>query len=84
NVFVLYVKLPKCYEPFIRRSETQDSLGRELRKRLLEIYDKTVWANDGWYTDDGLKDVYLKELNELLGRTEQNNYDVEVLRSLGH
>lgn len=84
NVFVLYVKLPKCYEPFIRRSETQDSLGRELRKRLLEIYDKTVWANDGWYTDDGLKDVYLKELNELLGRTEQNNYDVEMPRSLGH
>ena len=46
-----------------------DSSGRELRKKLLEIYDKTVWANDGWYTDDGVKKVYLKELNELLRRS---------------
>lgn len=65
NVFVLYVKLPECYKPFIRRSENQDDLGLKLRKKLLEIFDKTVWNNDGWYIDDGLKDNYLTELNEL-------------------
>lgn len=69
NVFVLYIKLPKDYEPFIRRSETTDTLGSELRKKLLEIYDKTVWNNDGWYIDDGLMDSHLKELNEILQKT---------------
>ncbi|NQT46491.1 MAG: B12-binding domain-containing radical SAM protein [Candidatus Omnitrophica bacterium] len=66
NVFVLYVKLPKCYWLFIRRSENQDSLGVRLRKKLLEIYDKTIWKNDGWYKDDGLKDDYLNELEEIM------------------
>lgn len=66
NVFVLYVKLPKCYEPFIRRSENQDDLGVELRRKLLEIYDKTVWSNDAWYIDDGSEANYLNELNEIL------------------
>jgi len=71
KVFVLYIKLPECYEPFIRRSETPDTLGREVRKKLLGIYDKTVWNNDGWYIDDGLKDNYLKELNDLLQRINE-------------
>ncbi len=66
NVFVLYVKLPKCYEPYIKRSENQDDLGIKLRKRLLEIYDKTVWGNDGWYIDEGFEDKYLRDLNNLL------------------
>jgi len=82
RVFVLYIKLPRCYEPFIRRSETQDNLGRELRKKLLGIHDKTVWAHDGWYTDDGLQDVYLRELDELLSRQGQNKDDIEKLHSL--
>jgi len=66
NVFVLYVKLPKCYEPYIKRSENQDDLGIKIRKRLLEIYDKTVWGNDGWYIDKGFEDKYLRDLNNLL------------------
>lgn len=67
NTFVLYVKLPKCYEPFVRQSENQNDLGVKLRKKLLEIYEKTVWSNNGWYIDGGLEDSYLKELKELLG-----------------
>jgi len=66
NVFVLYVKLPKEYELFIKRSEKRDEMGRELRNKILEIYDKTVWANDGWYADAGLKENYLKELNIII------------------
>jgi len=66
KVFVLYIKLPEIYESFIKRSETRDEIGGELRKKLLEIYDKTVWENDGWYIDDGLQDKYLKELNQIL------------------
>ena len=65
NTFVLYVKLPDCYEPFVERSEKQDELGIELRRKLLEIYDKTVFANDGWYVDDGFKYEYLNELNKI-------------------
>ena len=70
NAFVLHVKFPKCYKPFIRRSENQDALGIELRKKLLTIYEKTVWSNDGWYIDDGLKRNYLRELDELIERYE--------------
>ncbi len=65
NVFVLYVKLPKCYEPFIRRSERSDAIGIRLRNHLLNIYDRTVWANDGWYRDDGMKESDLQELREI-------------------
>ena len=66
NVFLLYVKLPAHYEPFIRRSEKRDRMGVQLRKKLLEIYDRTVFANDGWYSDDGLEDIDLKELNKII------------------
>jgi anaerobic magnesium-protoporphyrin IX monomethyl ester cyclase len=69
NVFVLYIKLPEEYESFIKRSEKLDSLGRELRTKLLEIYDNTVWKNDGWYVDDGSKSEYLKALNEIIERS---------------
>jgi radical SAM superfamily enzyme YgiQ (UPF0313 family) len=65
NVFVLYVKLPKCYEPYIKRSENQDGLGIKLRKRLIEIFDRTVLNNDGWYYDEGLMPMYLGELSEI-------------------
>ena len=65
NVFVLYVKLPECYEPFIERSEKQDELGIGLRKKLLEIYDKTVFSNNGWYDDGGLEDMYIDQLNKI-------------------
>lgn len=71
NVFVLFVKLPEEYRPFIKRSENMDDLGRALRKKILEIYEKTVWVNDGWYVDDGLKGRYLMELGGLIARHER-------------
>lgn len=66
KVFVLYIKLPEDYRNFIKRSETQDETGKRLRKKLLEIYEATVWKNDGWYTDDGRGKEYLDELNAIL------------------
>lgn len=66
NVFVLYIKLPKCYEIYIKRSEIQDSIGIALRKKLLKIYEKTIWFNNGTYVDDGLKEFYIKELENII------------------
>lgn len=67
NAFVLHVKLPGCFGSFIERSETEDDLGIKLRRKILEIYNKTVWENDGWYDDDGLKDDYIDELKGIAG-----------------
>lgn len=66
NAFVLYVKLPDRYAPFIRRSENQDNVGRRLRRKLLEAYDELVWANDGWYDDRGREDQYVRDLEAIL------------------
>lgn len=46
NVFVLYVKLPKCYWKYIRRSEETDDVGKRLRTKLLQIFESTVWEDD--------------------------------------
>ncbi|MBW2618762.1 MAG: B12-binding domain-containing radical SAM protein, partial [Deltaproteobacteria bacterium] len=67
NVFVLYVKLPEVFAPFIRRSEALDELGRRLRSKLLEIFHRTVWKNDGWYVDDGRQEEYMRELRAIAG-----------------
>jgi len=66
SVFVLYVKLPDSYWPFIKRSEKLDELGTGLRKKLIEIFKETVWQNDGWYIDNGRKDLYSGELNDMI------------------
>jgi hypothetical protein len=73
NVFVLYVKLPKIYKTFIERSETQDTIGIKIRKKLLEIYDKTVWKNDGWFVDDGFEGYYLKDLATISDLNQDGN-----------
>lgn len=72
ETFVFYVKLPKFYELFIRRSEYSDVLGMRLRRKLLEIYRSTVLNHNGWYLDDGLKNRYLFELGNILRGS--NNY----------
>lgn len=77
NVFVLYIKLPKEYEPFIRRSEQRDETGMKLRDKILEIYDKTVWANDGWYIDDGLKEDYLTKLTQIMNN-QKNIIEINI------
>lgn len=68
EVFVLYVKLPKSFWPFIRRSEKLDGLGLKIRNKLLDIYNKLVWGNDGWYTNDGREKKYLRGLRTLFKR----------------
>jgi len=71
NTLVLHVKLPDYYEPYIIRSERCDNLGTRLRSKLLEIFDKTVFPNNGWFVDDGLKGSYLFELDEILDEVEE-------------
>ena len=66
NCFVLFVKLPDVYEEFIKRSETLDEIGTILRSKLLEIYNNTVFKNDGWYKDDGKAEEYLSILSEVM------------------
>lgn len=65
DVFILYVKLPKAYSPFIRRSETPDQIGQKLRTKILEIYDKTIFAHNGWYVNNGSESIYLQQLQEI-------------------
>ena len=71
EVFNLYVKLPEDFKYYIRRSESPDSIGKKLRKKLVAIYDETVFQNNGWYKDEGLKDTYIGEL-ELLVQEAQS------------
>lgn len=68
NVFVLYVKLPKTFWPFIKRSEVQDSLGKQLRRKILGFYEETVWKNDGWYVENNGEKECLQELKDMLSR----------------
>ncbi len=65
NVFVLYVKLPEIYEKYILRSETKDEIGLKLRKKILEIYDQTVWSNNGWYKEENV-DQSIQELDWIM------------------
>jgi len=64
--FVQYIKLPKEYSMFIRRSEVRDMIGDKLKTKLNDIYTETVFKNDGWYNDEGKKTRYLLELRELM------------------
>lgn len=66
KVFVLYAKLPEQYKPYIRRSEKLDDVGKKIRRKLIEIYDKTVWKNNGFFIDDGQTEKNIEELNKLL------------------
>jgi radical SAM superfamily enzyme YgiQ (UPF0313 family) len=63
--FVLYVKMPKAYYPYIKRSETEDDIGIKLTKELYQIYDTCVLFNDGIWNDRGENQVYLDRLKEL-------------------
>jgi len=62
-VFVLYVKLPEKFFPYIRRSEKVDELGSKLREKLLSIFDKTVFENNGFFVEEGNSDRCIDELN---------------------
>ena len=63
RAFALYVKMPKCYHKYIRRSEQQDEVGQELRLKIEEIYDAVVWQ------DSRIPDSkYLAILNKIMSR----------------
>ncbi|MAG85796.1 MAG: hypothetical protein CMB97_00045, partial [Flavobacteriaceae bacterium] len=71
--FVLYVKLPEKYTSYIKRGEKCDDVGEKLRQKIVEIYDKTVWENNGCYIDDGKEAEYLLELEKLCSDLQDNN-----------
>lgn len=64
--FVLYVKLPKEYWPFIRRSEQEDNVGTRLTEKLYQIYNECVFVNDGWYDDKNGLDNNISKLKLIL------------------
>lgn len=66
NVFNLYIKLPDDYNKYIGRSEKLDKIGIALRKKLILIYDETVFSNNGWYHDTGITQRYIAELEDIV------------------
>ena len=71
--FVLYVKMPDEYIPFIKRSEVDDGIGRKLFLKLGDIYEKcslTSVYGGGW-CDAGNKEKYMKELEAI----ERGDYE---------
>ncbi len=51
--FVLYIKFPDDFIPFIERSEKKDEIGEKLLDALYQIYDDCVFANDGVWDAHG-------------------------------
>jgi len=67
--FVLYVKLPLEYLPYVTRSESDDEVGRNLTDALFRIYDSAVLMNDGrWDSTRSVKDD-LRTLAGVAGET---------------
>lgn len=64
--FVLYVKLPKKFWPYIERSEKLDVVGKELGEKLNEIFNETVFAHDHCFDDNGKLNIYLSELSKIV------------------
>lgn len=50
--FVLYVKLPKVFYPFINRAERNDETGKTIFSILAQIYKKYVLENGGFFSMD--------------------------------
>jgi radical SAM superfamily enzyme YgiQ (UPF0313 family) len=63
--FVLYVKMPRLFHKFIRRSEKNDIAGQRLLQELYKIYDECVFANDGLWNDHGHLEEYFKNLEKI-------------------
>ncbi|MBF0456637.1 MAG: B12-binding domain-containing radical SAM protein [Nitrospirae bacterium] len=72
NVFTLYIKLPKTFIPYIKRSEKMDDVGKKVRVFLFDIFDRLVFCNNGWYKDDGNEAVYLAELEKIASSGSTN------------
>ncbi|KJU81335.1 Fe-S oxidoreductase [Candidatus Magnetobacterium bavaricum] len=65
RVFVLRVKLPEVYHPFVLRSEKNDEIGNLLFQQLKDIFNKTVFEKDGFYDDGGYQNIYLDQLLDI-------------------
>lgn len=62
-VFSLYCKLPKRFFKYIKRAESADVKGMKLREILFDIFEKAVWANDGWYKEYDNLECEIEELD---------------------
>jgi anaerobic magnesium-protoporphyrin IX monomethyl ester cyclase len=67
DTFVLYVKLPMKYHRFIRRSEQDDTKGQILRNILMEVFELSVWKNDGWYRPMAAEEEFMQKLSDIHG-----------------
>jgi len=67
--FVLYVKLPADYLPYVGRSEVDDEVGRSLTESLLRIYDESVLMNNGRWDSTRRVEDDLSELHSLANAT---------------
>lgn len=63
--FVLYIKMPYEFYPYIERSEKDDEIGQNLTRALYEIYDEAVFPNDGVWNDHGHLQQYLECLQSI-------------------
>lgn len=73
--FVLYIKMPYEFYPFIERSEKHDIIGQQLTELLYQIYDEAVFTNDGVWDDGGKLPQYLNCLRVIWDRPKA---DAEV------
>lgn len=64
--FALYVKLPRKFFPYIKRSEIQDSIGQRLTMTLFSIYDQCVFQNDGSWDDQIDVSMHINALDNII------------------
>ncbi len=64
--FVLYIKMPYEFYPYIERSEKNDEQGRKLTDALYQIYDQCVFANDGIWNAKGREQEFLNQLDAII------------------
>ena len=63
--FVLYVKMPESFYPYIKRSENLDHKVKKLTEELYQIYDECVFFHNGTWNDNGKVDEYLRRLEQI-------------------
>lgn len=70
--FLLYIKMPDVFYPYIERSEVSDAVGKNLLNYLYQIYEKCVFEKDGFWDASGEEKLYLKKLDSLLSKIKVN------------
>lgn len=64
--FILYIKLPCEFYKYIERSKINDKVATALTKRLYNIFDECVTANNGFWNNNIDIAPYLKELESMV------------------